>query len=254
MKFSANLGFLWKALRLPDAIQAAKAAGFDAVECHAPYDTTANECAAALKDTGLPMVGINTSFGNTTQNEFGLAALSGSEAKAKKDIDTAVAYAATIGASNVHVLSGNTSGVAALETYKANLYYAATIAAAHQITILIEPLNPFNNPGYFMNSTQLAAKVINDLALPNLKLMFDCYHVQLLEGNLSNRFKQLLPMIGHVQIASVPTRNEPTLGEVAYERLLPAMYDLGYTGYIGAEYKPASTVEAGLSWLEAYRG
>ncbi len=252
MKFSANLGFLWKDRPLPDAIRAAKAAGFQAVECHMPYETSAADCVAALNETALPMVGINTTFGDRTQGEFGLAALPGREHDAQALITQAVQYAAAIGAQNVHVLAGNAEGPAALATYKANLQFGADLAATHGISILIEPLNPLSNPGYFMNSTQLAADVIDALALPNLKLMFDCFHVQLIEGNLTNRFKALLPMIGHVQIASVPARNEPNFGEIAYDRLLPTMYDLGYRGYIGAEYVPTDTVAAGLGWLQAY--
>ena len=250
MKFSANLGFLWTDRPLPDRIQAAKAAGFHAVECHLPYQTNPALIKAALVETGLPMLGINTDFGDTAAGEFGLAALPGREADARRVIDQAIAYAAKIEAQNVHVLAGNASGSVALETFKKNLSVAAEKAAEHGINILIEPLNPRSNPGYFLNSSGLAAAIIQELRLPNLKLMFDCFHIQMIEGDLLNRAKALMPIIGHIQFAGVPDRHEPDNGEVNYAWLFPQLIEAGYAGYFGAEYRPKSTVEAGLKWLQ----
>jgi hydroxypyruvate isomerase len=252
IKFSANLGFLWNDRPLPDGIRAAHAAGFQAVECHSPYHTDPALVKTALAETGLPMVGINTVRGDVEKGEFGLAALPGREAEAKQHIDQAVEYAAEIGAHNVHVLAGIGEGELALSVFKGNLAYAAEKALGHGINILIEPLNRRSNPGYFLNRCGLAADIVAELELPNLKLMFDCFHIQIIEGDLTKRFTELMPIIGHIQIASVPGRNEPNMGEVAYARLIPKMYELGYAGYIGAEYRPKTTVEAGLDWMNQY--
>ena len=152
MKFSANLGFLWADRPLPDAIRAAKAAGFDAVECHWPYDVPAIETKAALEETGLSMLGLNTRRGNVAIGENGLAALPGREADARSAIDEAIAYAAGISAAAIHVMAGNSSGPRARQAFCDNLAYACE-AAGDAVTILIEPLNHYNAPGYFLNST-----------------------------------------------------------------------------------------------------
>ncbi|MEM9776552.1 MAG: TIM barrel protein [Chloroflexota bacterium] len=252
MKFSANLGFLWNDRPLPDAIRAAKAAGFHAVECHFPYDQDVNHVNAALVETGLPMLGLNTSPGNMATGEFGRSSLPGREADAQADINQAIGYAVAINCENIHVLAGISQGCEAMAVFKANLKYAYEKAAEHGINILIEPLNPRSNPGYFLNKSGMAADIIADLNLPNLKLMFDCYHIQMIESNVTNRIKGLLPLIGHIQFAGVPDRHEPNTGELAYERLIPAIYEMGYDGYIGAEYRPRTTVEAGLDWLKNF--
>ncbi len=251
MKFSANLGFLWNDLPLPDGIRAAKAAGFQAVECHFPYDQNPQAVKEALDETGLPMLGINTLRGDVKQGDFGLAAIPGREFEARKTIDLAVHYADMIGAKSVHVMAGNVSGNRAMGVYKANMFYAAEKAAEHRLNILIEPLNPTSNPGYFLNSSGVAAAIIQELRLPNLKLMFDCFHIQMIEGNLLNRAKELMPIIGHIQFAGVPDRHEPSCGEVNYEWLFPKLVEAGYDGYFGAEYRPKTTVEAGLGWMHA---
>ena len=252
MKFSANLGFLWNDRPLPDAIHAANAAGFHAVECHFPYDQDANKVNAALAETGLSMLGLNTIPGNTAAGEFGRSALPGRESDARTDIEQAIGYATAISCQNIHVLAGISQGSEAMGVFKANLKYACENAAEHGLNILIEPLNPRSNPGYFLNSSDMAADIIQNLNLPNLKLMFDCYHIQIIEGDVTNRIKELLPIIGHIQIAGAPDRHEPNTGELAYERLIPAIYDMEYRGFIGAEYRPLTTVEAGLDWLDIF--
>ena len=139
--FSANLGFLWNDLPLPDAIRAASMAGFDAVECHWPYDVPAEDVAAALAETGLPMLGLNTRRGDLDAGENGVAALPGRKDDARAVIDEAITYAVAIQASNIHVMAGFAAGQAAHDSFIANLDYACTAAATHGITILIEPLN-----------------------------------------------------------------------------------------------------------------
>ena len=131
----------------------------------------------------------------------------------------------------------------------AALAYASDKAEPNSITIVIEPLNRFDNPGYFLHTTGQAVELIHALGRDNVKLMFDCYHVQISEGDLTRRIGTLLPLIHHIQIAAVPSRREPDEGEIAYDRLLPAIDAMGYRGFIGAEYRPTAAVEEGLSWM-----
>jgi hydroxypyruvate isomerase len=245
-EFSANLGFLWTELSLPDAIRAAKAAGFAAVEMHWPYETPAAQIKAALAETGLPLLGINTIRGQDGEN--GLCALPGREAEARASIDQALAYAAETGAQAVHVMAGFATGPEAHATFVANLRYACEAAPAR--TILIEPLNHHDAPGYFLNTSAQAADVIAEVGKENLKLMFDCYHLQIMEGDLTRRLTHHRDIIGHVQFASVPERAEPDLGEVNYRHIFAMLKALDYDAPLGAEYKPVATTEGGLGWMK----
>lgn len=249
--FSANLGFLWAELPLPDRIRAAKAAGFHAVECHWPYDTPAEDVRAALEETGLEMLGLNTARGDVAGGENGLAALVGREAEARAAIDEAIAYAVALGTKNVHVMCGFASGPAAHDVFVENLTYACAQAAPHGITILIEPLNRYDALGYFLSMTGEAKRIIDEVGAENLKLMFDCYHVQLMEGDLSHRLEELLPLIGHIQFASVPDRGAPDHGEVAYGHVFEVIACLGWDAPLGAEYKPGGDTAATLGWLKS---
>ncbi|MDG1169642.1 MAG: TIM barrel protein [Sulfitobacter sp.] len=251
-KFSANLGFLWSDLPLPAAIHAAKAAGFDAVECHWPYDTPAPQVQAALQATGLRMLGLNTRRGDPAQGDNGLCALPDRTTEARAAIDEALAYAVAISAANIHVMAGFSDGQAAHDTFIANLRYATHQAAAHGITILIEPLNAYDAPGYFLRTTQQARSIIQQVAAPNLKLMFDCYHVQLTEGDLTHRLQDLLPVIGHIQFASVPDRGTPDHGEVNYAHIFDVIAQLGFNAPLGAEYKPVGPTGQSLGWIQSF--
>lgn len=251
MQFSANLGFLWADLTLPDAIRTAARAGFDAVECHWPYDIPTAEVADALGETGLTMLGLNTRRGKPGEN--GLSALAGREAEAREAIDEAFAYATAIGAGAVHVMAGVASGAQAEATFHANLAYACEKAAPLDMTVLIEPLNPYDAPGYFLNDAAQAARIIEGIGHPALKLMFDCYHLQICGGDISRRFEQLLPLIGHVQIAAVPDRGAPDHGELDYGEVLRRIGELGWTVPIGAEYRPAGATDTTLGWLPRFR-
>jgi hydroxypyruvate isomerase len=253
MKFSANLGFLWTELSLPDAIHAASAVGFDAVECHWPYATDPGEVRAALDATGLKMLGLNTARGDVTGGENGVSALPSREADARAAIDQALGYAREIGAGKVHVMAGFAQGAEAEATFVSNLQYACTQAAPHDITILIEPLNHYDAPGYFLSTTTQALEVIEAVSAENIALMFDCYHVQLMEGDLSNRLRKLQPKIGHIQFASVPDRGAPDHGEVAYAHIFEVIEAMGWDMPLGAEYKPGGDTDATLGWMAAYR-
>lgn len=249
MRFSANLGFLWADLPLPDAIRAAKNADFEGVECHWPYGTPATDVRTALDETGLEMLGLNTARGDVSAGENGLAALPDRVDDAKVAIDQAITYASEIGCKAVHVMAGFASGPEANDTFAANLAYACAQAAPHGITILIEPLNSYDAPGYFLTTTTQAADLIDSVHAPNLKLMFDCYHVQLMEGDLSHKLAELLPYIGHIQFASVPDRGPPDTGEVNYDHVFDVIGTLGYNKPLGAEYKPNGPTDETLGWL-----
>lgn len=249
-RFSANLGFLWAELTLPQAIRAAGRAGFDAVECHWPYDVAAAEVAAALRETGLPMLGLNTVRGDSG----GLSAISGREDAARAAIDQAVDYAVAVGARNVHVMAGIAQGPAAAAAFDAALHHACARAAPHGIGILIEPLNHHDAPGYFLRTSDQAAAIIERLALPGLKMLFDCYHIQIMEGDVTRRLTRHLPHVGHVQIAAVPDRGEPDAGELHYPHIYRHLDAIGWTAPLGAEYRPrAGDTDAGLAWLDAAR-
>ncbi len=253
-RFSANLGFLWTELELPDAIRAAHAAGFEAVECHFPYEVPAGDVRQALEATGLPMLGLNTVRGDTEAGEFGLAALPGAGARARAAIDQAIGYGAEIGAQNVHVMAGRSAHlVGAHEAFIDNLRYGAEQAATHGLGLLIEPINQRDAPEYFLNNVEQTRKIIEEIGSEHVRVMFDCYHVQIMQGDLIKRLEAHLPVIGHVQIAGVPGRNEPDSGEIDYPWLLSALDELGYAGYVGAEYVPRGSTEAGLSWMSRYR-
>ena len=249
MRFSANLGFLWTDLPLPDAIRAAAAAGFDAVECHWPYDTPAAEVRAALEETGLPMLGLNTRRGAPGEN--GLAALPGRGAEARAAVEEAIVYAEAVDAGAIHVMAGKAEGAEARAQFEDTLRHAC---ARTDRVILIEPLNRHDAPGYFLRTTDQAREIIAALALPNLRLMFDCYHVGRTEGDVLTRFEALRPIIGHVQIAAVPDRGPPDHGELDYGFVLPAIGRLGWDRPIGAEYKVAGPTGDSLGWLARARG
>ncbi|ARE42220.1 Hydroxypyruvate isomerase [Rhodovulum sp. P5] len=253
MKFSANLGFLWTDLPLPAAIRAAAAAGFDAVECHWPYDTPPEDVRAALEETGLPMLGLNTRRGDVAAGENGLAALPGREEDARAAIDEALAYARAVGAGNIHVMAGFASGPEAHRAFLENLAYACEGAALHGITILIEPLNRHDAPGYFLTTTDQAVAVIEAVGAENLKLMFDCYHVQVMEGDVTRRLQALLPVLGHIQFASVPDRGTPDHGELDYAHIFEVLEGLDYDAPLGAEYKPLGPTGDSLDWLARFR-
>lgn len=253
-RFSANLGFLWTELGLPDAIRAAGKAGFDAVECHWPYNTAAEETKQALQQSALDMLGLNTRRGNVDNGDNGVSAIPGRESEAREYIDEAIDYAQAISCNNVHVMAGYSAmDDASEQCFISNLRYACEKAQGKGITILIEPLNHYDAPGYHLQTFDAALNTLQTVDANNLKIMFDCYHLQIMQGDLSRRLEQHLKHIGHIQIAAVPDRSEPDNGEIHYPNLLATLDQLGWNGFVGAEYKPRTTTMAGLSWLDAYR-
>lgn len=244
-EFSANLGFLWKDRPFLERIAAARAADFPFVEFH---DDAQREDAAAVKAAlgGTPVVGLNARMGDTA----GTAALPGEEETARADIAAAIETAEALAARAVHVLSGKTDDAGAADRLVARLTEAAY--RAPDLVFLIEPISQAAMPGYFLNTPEQAAGIIERVGKPNVKIMFDCFHVQRAGGDVLPRFRAHVDMIGHVQIAGGFTRAEPDKGELDYRWLLPAFREAGYDGPFGCEYVPATTVEAGLSWRAAF--
>jgi 2-dehydrotetronate isomerase len=206
-----------------------------------------------LHETGLRMLGLNTRRGNHLEGDNGLSALIDQKPQARAAIDQAVAYAVAVKCPKIHVMAGFASGDEAHETFIENLSYACEEAEKHDLTILIEPLNEHDAPGYFLQTTDQALKIIHEVEQSNLKMMFDCYHVQLMEGDLTQKLTRLMPHIGHIQFAGVPNRGRPDLGEVNYGHIFRHLSPLGYTAPLGAEYKVAGSTEETLGWMKTLR-
>jgi hydroxypyruvate isomerase len=252
MRFSANLGLLWPERPLLDRIEAAARAGFRAVEMHWPYDVPASDVAATARRTGVTLLGINTAPGNFAAGERGLGAVPGREQDFQATVDQSVEYCRLSGATAIHVMAGNvpvTEKARGRAVFAENLRVAAAKAAAHQLTVLLEPLNPNDNPGYFYSTLAEAIGLIDELALSNVKLQFDVYHVARAEGDVLVKLEKYRAYIGNIQIAGVPARGEPDEGEIAYLRIFAAIDELKYTGWIGCEYRPRRDTDSGLSWM-----
>lgn len=253
-RFSANIGLLWPDRPLLQRIEAAARAGFRAIEMHWPYDIPASEVAAAVQLHELTVLGINTAPGNLARREFGLGAAPGREREFQTLMDQAVAYGVACKASAIHVMAGcvaPSDRARAGAVFADNLRLAATKAAAHGLTLLLEPLNPRDVPGYFYSRLDEAVELIEALALPNIKLQFDVYHVGVAEGDVLTKLQRYMPLIGNVQIAAVPSRAEPDEGEIAYPAIFAALDTLGYAGWIGCEYKPRGDTDEGLKWMRS---
>lgn len=253
LRFSANLGFLWPDRPLLDRVAAAARAGFEAIEVHWPYEIPAAEMKAACSVRGLTLLGLNTTRGDPARGEFGLGALPGREADFAASVDQSIAYCRTAGFRSIHAMAGVVSPDErdlAKRTFVANITSAAEKAADHGLTILLEPLNPRDAPGYFYSTVEEAAEVIELVGRSNVKLMFDCYHVGVAQGDILKRLERHFPLIGHVQIAAVPSRAEPDEGEIAYGAVFEALEALGYAGWIGCEYKPRGDTDEGLAWMK----
>lgn len=251
-KFSANLGFLWPDRPLLERVEAAAHAGFRAIELHWPYEVPAGEMKAACARHGLTLLGLNTVVGEAGRGDRGLGALAGREGEFQAAVEQSIAYCRASGASAIHCMAGvvpEGQRQAAREIFLRNLEAAA--AKAGDLTLLLEPLNPRDMPGYFYARVGEAAAIIAELGLPNVRLMFDVYHVGVTEGDILTRLERHLPIIGHIQIAAVPSRAEPDEGEVAYANVFKAIDALGYDGWVGCEYKPRGDTDAGLGWTNA---
>ena len=252
-RFSANLGFLWSELPLLERFDAAARAGFQAVELHWPYDVPAEAVRAACARNSLRLLGLNTVFGDAGKGEFGLGALAGREADFQAAIDQSIAYCRISGATSIHAMAGVVPASqrdAARKILKQNLSTAADKAAADGLTILLETINPRDKPDYFYSKIEEAVELIGEIGRSNVQLMFDVYHVGVAEGDVLVKLRKYMPLIGHVQIAAVPSRAEPDEGEIAYRAVFDELDALGYVGWVGCEYRPRAGTDAGLGWVK----
>jgi hydroxypyruvate isomerase len=250
-RFAANLGHLFTERPLIERFGAAAAAGFAAVELQFPYDVAPSAVTAELKRHSLTQLGVNT----PQCPEFGLAALPGRERDWDAAFKRALDYVVAIGGRAIHCMTGVVppeQRPAAETIFIKNLERAAAEAAKANITLLIEPINPRDRPDYFLSRVEHAADVIAKVGAPNVRIQFDFYHAQIVGGDLIRRFEKHLPVIGHVQIAAVPSRHEPDEGEVSYPGIFAALDRLGYGGWIGCEYNPRAKTEDGLAWARPF--
>ena len=243
-RFSANLGFLWKDRPFVERIGFAAASGFEAIEFHDDAQTCdPHALRDAVARANLPVLGLNVRMGESA----GCAAICGMGDQARRDVDAAIAVAKAIGARAVHVLAGKTAGEGDYAQFLDVLRHALRNS---DLTILIEPISASAMPGYFLDSLDLAMRVIGDIGHERLKILFDCFHIESAHGDTAVRFRAVARSVGHVQIASVPGRAEPWPSRIDYAELLPAIRACGYRGMFGCEYTPVATVEAGLGWRD----
>jgi hydroxypyruvate isomerase len=262
-KFAANLSMLYPELDFLDRFQAAAKDGFKAVEYLFPYAYKAADVAQRLSDNGLQQVLFNAPPGDWDAGERGLSCLSGREAEFKSGFAQALDYACALRCPRLHVMAGllptGTERNALLPTYLSNLQWAAAQAAPLGIEVLIEPINTRDMPRFYLNRQDHAHEVVAAVGAPNLKVQMDMYHCQIVEGDVAMKLRNYLPTgrVGHLQIAGVPQRHEPDVGELNYPYLFSVMDELGYDGWVGCEYRPALGLQpggtsAGLAWLKPW--
>ena len=253
-KFAANLTMMFLEYEPLERFERAAKAGFKFVEYLFPYKIEAAKLKQHIDGLGLKQVLFNCPPGNWDAGDKGIAIFPDRRDEFKKTIDTALSYAEALEVDRLHVMAGiPDSGhdpKRLYETYVENIRYAAKQVSGRQV--LLEPLNVNDAPGYFINNQNLTADIIKEIGEPNVRLQFDFYHCQIMQGNLATRFESLLDYVGHVQIAGVPGRHEPDTGEINYPYLFDLMDRLGYDGYVGCEYVPRDTTEAGLGWVKEY--
>ena len=253
-KFAANLTMLFNEQPFLDRFERAAKAGFEAVEFLFPYGFEAREIRRRLDDHGLQLVLHNLPAGDWDQGERGIACHPDRVAEFRAGVQRALDHAALLGAPQLNCLAGKTpAGVDPTRlraTLVENLAFAAERLKAAGLRLLIEPINTYDIPGFYLNRTQQAADVLAEVGADNLLIQYDIYHAQRMEGELAATIEKHLPRIGHIQLADNPGRNEPGSGEINYAFLFERIDRLGYQGWIGCEYKPAATTEAGLGWRE----
>ena len=264
-RFAANLSMLYNEHGFLDRFGAAAADGFQAVEYLFPYAFSAADIAGRLQQHGLQQVLFNAPPGNWDAGERGVAALPGREAEFRAGFLQALDYAQVLQCPRIHVMAGlvpenavEADLHAMRVTYLSNLKWAVDVAAQAGRDVLIEPINTRDIPGYFLNRQNQAHGIVEELGLAHLKVQMDLYHCQIVEGDLAMKLRHYLPggIVGHLQIAGVPLRHEPDVGEINYPYLFALIDQLGYSGWIGCEYRPAvqgaGGTSQGLGWLKDY--
>ncbi len=254
-KFAANLTMLFTEQPFLDRFAAAAQAGFKAVEFLFPYAHGAQQVRDAAVNAGVQIVLHNLPAGDWDAGERGIACLPDRVAEFRAGVDQAIDYAKALGVTQLNCLAGKAPAGADAQqlraTFVANLRFAADKLKPHGIRLLIEPINTFDIPGFYLTHTQQALDLIDEVGSDNLFLQYDIYHMQRMEGELAATLQKHLPRIAHVQIADNPGRNEPGTGEINYRFLCQHLGRIGYRGWIGCEYKPRTTTTAGLGWLAA---
>ncbi|KAF0774098.1 putative hydroxypyruvate isomerase [Aphis craccivora] len=251
LKFCANLSFMYQEANcLLERYGLAAKSGFTSVECAFPYSNPLEKVVQAKTDANVQQILINAPRGEA--NELGFAAIPNMEDRFRSSIDLAISYAKALNCSKIHVMAGIVVQPTEVnhQTYEKNLTYAALIFETKGIMGVIEPINKYSAPGYYLNSYEQAIEVLKKINSPNLKLQLDIFHLQQIKGDLTNNIKSLLPYVGHIQLAQVPTRNEPnTPGEIDYNYIFQLLEELKYDEWIGLEYTPKDDTDKGLSWL-----
>jgi 2-dehydrotetronate isomerase len=262
LRFAANLSWLYTELPFLDRFEAAARDGFVGVECLFPHEHPEAEIRARLDAQGLSLVLFNAEPGDWAAGERGLACLPGREADFRRSIEQALGRAQRLGCSRVHVMAGLHTDVATLpaawQCYAERLQWAAAQAESAGLGLTIEPINPRDMPGYLLSQQGQAHELVQHIGSAALQVQMDLYHCQIVEGDITQRLRQWLPTgrVGHMQIAAVPDRGEPDQGELYYPHVLAEVQALGYSGWIGCEYRPRRSApggtSAGLGWMAAY--
>lgn len=246
-KFAANLTMLFTELPFMERFAAAREAGFDAVEVLFPYEFSAQEMRHQLVMNDLTFVLMNVPPPNWTGGDRGFAAVPGAEERFRRDFERSLRFADVLKPHHVHIMSGKATGAVARATYIENLKWAAGRAPKRSLTI--EPINPIDMPGYFLNDFDLAAEVLDAVGAPNLHLQFDMYHAQMLTGDGAAVWRKHGHRAVHIQVAGTPGRHEPVAGDIDYPAFFAALDAQGYKGFVSGEYTPALTTEEGLGWI-----
>jgi 2-dehydrotetronate isomerase len=255
-RFAANLTMMFNEVPFLDRFEAAAKAGFTAVEFLFPYAFPAEEIGKRLRANGLTQALFNLPPGNWDAGEKGFAALPERFAELKQSLHTALPYAEATGVKRVHLMAGIASrtDAKAIEAFYKSVAWSCEFFAPHGLDVVIEPINARNVPGYFLNDFVFAHELINELKIANLKLQFDIYHCQIIHGDVTMRLREMMPMTGHVQIASIPSRHEPDGEELNYPFIFAELDRLGYGGFVGCEYNPRGKTTDGLGWFKQYAG
>jgi hydroxypyruvate isomerase len=255
-RFAANLSLMYQEHDFLGRFGAAAQDGFRGVEFQFPYAHPAAQIRARLAEHGLMPALFNAPPGDADAGERGLASLPGREAEFRRSLERALEYARLLGNERVHLMAGlirpGEERARHRATYVRNLDYAARLAAAAGVTVLIEPINTRDIPGYFLDRQDEAHAVCAEVGAPNLKVQMDFYHCQIVEGDLATKLRRYIARVGHIQIAGVPERNEPDAGEINFPYLFGLMDELGYAGWVGCEYRPRAGTSAGLGWLRPW--
>ena len=253
-RFAANISMLYPQHDFLDRFAAAAADGFKAVEYLFPYDYSPEQLKQKLTENGLVQALFNAPPGDWAAGERGTASLPGREAEFRQGFDRALEYAAVLGNDRIHVMAGllpdESLRAKHHAVYLENLRYAAAQAEKVGVTVLLEPINPRDMPGFFLSRQDQGQAICAEVGAANIKVQFDCYHCQIVEGDVAMKLRRDFAGIGHIQIAGVPDRSEPNIGELNYPYLFKLIDELGYTGWIGCEYRPKGDTSEGLAWMK----